>query len=141
MNNTEYFIFEDKNLSPTEFVDLMTAAGWGSRADYELSSVARSLSAYPFIGYARDRNGRLVAYLSAFSDSAFSTHIGELAVHPDMRGMGIGTALLRCVERRYAGIPIYATAFDDARDFFLKRGFRMPKRGMAVVSKRNAAAA
>lgn len=138
MEDGRYSFFENRNVGAAEFIELMTAVGWGSAADYQPSDIPGSLAAYPFICHARDASGRLVGYVSAFSDGAFSTFIGELVVHPDARGMGVGGELLRRVELRYPGVPIYAMAFDDAREFFLKRGYRIPKRPMSVVSKRNA---
>lgn len=140
MKNKRYSFFENKNVNAGEVIDLLVAVGWGSKADYESSAVLRSLAAYPFIGHARDTSDRLVGYVSAFSDGAFSTFIGELVVHPDAQDEGIGAELLSRVERRYSGVPIYTLPFDDAREFFFKRGYRIPKRAMSVVSKRNAAA-
>jgi len=140
MEDQQFSVFENKNVSATEFIDLMVSVGWGSKEDYNASDVLRSFEAYPFICHARDNNGRLVGYLSAFSDGAFSTFIGEIVVHPDAQDAGIGAELLSRVEQCYSGVPIYATPFDDTREFFLKRGYRVPKRVTSVVSKRNAAA-
>lgn len=140
MEDKQYQFFTDKSVQITELIDLVVSVGWGAENDYDASDFQRSLAAYPFIVYARNLRGRLVGYLSAFSDGAFSTFIGELFVHPGVQGTGIGTELLRRVAQRYPGVPIYAAPFDEARDFFLKRGYRIPKRPMTILSKRNAVA-
>jgi GNAT superfamily N-acetyltransferase len=131
-------VFTDKNIEPTEFANLMASVGWGTESAYDNQAIERSLSAYPFIAHCRDSAGLLIGYVSAFSDGAFSTFVGELVVRPEFQHNGIGTELLRLVVERYSGIPVYATPFEDGQEFFLERGFRVPKRAMSVVSKRNA---
>ena len=54
-----YHIFEDKNITPAEFAQLMAAVGWGDAAGYDPELIQRSLAAYPFIAYARDDAGNL----------------------------------------------------------------------------------
>lgn len=104
---------------------------------YKKQAIEKSISAYPFIAHCRDSNGLLIAYVSAFSDGAFPTFVGELVVRPEFQHIGIGTALLKLVVEHYSEIPVYATPFEDTQQFFLQRGFRIPKRTMAVVSMRN----
>jgi ribosomal protein S18 acetylase RimI-like enzyme len=115
----------------------MSSVGWGTESAYDDQAIEQSLSAYPFIAHCRDSAGALIGYVSAFSDGAFSTFVGELVVHPEFQRNGIGTELLRLVVERYSGVPIYATPFEDVQEFFLERGFRIPKRTMSVVSQRN----
>lgn len=135
---TGYEMFHDKNLEPAEVANLMASVGWGSESDYDSLAIERSLSAYPLIAYCRDSEGLLIGYVSAFSDGAFSTFVGELVVRPSHQRRGIGSALLAYVVEQYRGIPVYATPFQDTESFFLNRGFRIPERLMSVVSMRNA---
>lgn len=141
MNDTKYSFFENERIDAVELIDLMVAVGWGSKLDYEPADVQRSSAAYPFTCHARALKGGLVGYVSAFSDGLFSTFIGEILVHPVAQNTGIGAELLMRVERRFAGVPIYATPFEDTREFFLKKGYRIPRRPMSVVVKRNAVSA
>lgn len=117
----------------------MASVGWGKETNYDLAEIERSLSAYPIIAYCRDSDGVLVGYLSAFTDGAFSTFVGELVVRPSHQHRGIGSSLLAHVAEKCHGVPIYATPFQETEAFFIERGFRMPKRLMSVVSMRNAA--
>ncbi len=135
MDGAPFQLFTNKDLTPAEFADLMVSVGWGESGSYDAEMVVSSLAAYPFVAHARDATGRLVGYVSAFSDGAFSTFIGELAVRPDFQRVGLGTALLNQVEIRYAGMPIYAHAFLDVQDFFRQRGYRPGERPMTTLFK------
>jgi len=118
---------------------LFASVGWGDDADYQADIISRSIAAYPVVAYCRDSNGLLVAYVSAFTDGAFSTFIGELVVRPQFQRQGIGCAMLELIVEKCRGVPIYGTPFNEDQPFFLKRGFRVPKRAMSVVSMLNAA--
>lgn len=132
-----YSIHTDKNISAVEYVSLMESVGWGS--NYEEEVVLRSLSAYPLVAHARSRSGLLLGYVSAFSDHAFSTVLGELVVHPTAQRQGIGRALLTVVEQEFYGVPIYVKPLGAARAFFLACGYRVPTVDMQVLFKRNGA--
>lgn len=113
----------------------MASVGWGNEADYDPASIQRSLAAYPFVVYARDEAGQLVGYVTAFSDGAFSTFIGELVVRPEAQRRGLGSALLQRVEEQYPGIPVYVQSFADVEGFFQRRGYRARKRPQSVMFK------
>jgi ribosomal protein S18 acetylase RimI-like enzyme len=139
MVDCSFELFADKNIKPDELLNLMVSVGWGKESDYDFDALERSIAAYPIIAYCRDRNGTLVGYVSAFTDNAFSTFIGELIVRPEFQCKGIGSSLLTHVVEKCSGVPVYASPFEDTQDFFLERGFKLPKRLMSVVSMRNAA--
>ncbi len=139
MIDCAFELFTDKNIKSDELLKWMVSVGWGKESDYDLNVLEKSIAAYPIIAYCRDASGALVGYVSAFTDNAFSTFIGELVVRPEFQRKGIGSALLAHVVEKCRGIPVYATPFEDTQDFFLERGFRVPKRLMSVVSMRNAA--
>jgi GNAT superfamily N-acetyltransferase len=131
----KYQIHKDKNVSAQEFISIMESVGWGG--DYAEDVVLRSIAAYPFIAHARNDTGSLVGYISAFSDGAFSTMLGELVVCPSMQGKGIGRALLSTVEVEFPDIPIYVTPLQEAKHFFLACGYRAPNIEMSVLFKHN----
>lgn len=117
----------------------MAVVGWGTLADYDATSVLRSVNSYPFVAHVRTEDGTLVGYVSAFSDGAFSTFVGEVLVHPDFQGRGVGSMLLEAVESRYRGVPVYAKPFQDQERFFLHNGYRQASRPMSLVFKKNRA--
>jgi GNAT superfamily N-acetyltransferase len=130
-----YRIFIDKEISALEYSSLMESIGWGS--DYSQELVQRSLAAYPFVAHARSESGVLWGYVSAFSDHAFSTMLGELVVHPSAQRKGIGHALLSAVEKEFTGIPIYVKPLGEAKHFFVACGYRAPATEMKVLFKQN----
>ena len=132
-----YSIHINKNISATEYSSLMESIGWGTNYSEEI--VCRSLTAYPFIAHARFQSGMLVGYVSAFSDRAFSTMLGELVVHPDAQRQGIGRALLTAVEKEFSGVPVYVKPLGAAKQFFLACGYRVPSTEMQVLFNRNGA--
>lgn len=131
----DYVLHKDKQITPEEYCRLMEATGWGS--NYDLEAVARSISAYPFVAYARDPAGDIVGYISAFSDRAFSTMLGELVVVPKVQGNGIGRALLNAVEEEFRNVPIYVKPLGKAKGFFLACGYKTPGAEMNVLFKMN----
>ena len=133
--NNEILIFEDKKISPYEFINLMQAVVFGDKSDYTETTVSESLSAYPFIAYARNNTGELIGYVSAFSDHAFSTFIGELAVHPSFQRRGVGHKLISAVEKYSGKAPIYVNPFKDTEQFFLKQGFKRASRSTTALFK------
>jgi GNAT superfamily N-acetyltransferase len=133
-----YSIFTDKNISALEYSSLMESIGWGSEYSEEL--VHRSLAAYPFVAHARSESGVLWGYISAFSDRAFSTILGELVVHPLAQRKGIGRALLFAVENEFTGVPVYVKPLGEAKHFFAACGYRAPAIEMQVLFKRNGTA-
>ena len=130
-----FSVFEDRKIAPSELANLMASVGWGDEADYDRELVELSMASYPFIAHVRDLTGKLVGYVSAFSDGAFSTFIGELAVRPEVQHLGLGTELLDRVERHYPGIPVYAHSFADQEGFFAARGYRVAARPQRVLFK------
>jgi GNAT superfamily N-acetyltransferase len=132
----EYKIYHDKRISPAEFGELMVSVGWGS--NYDSAAIERSIAAYPFVSYARDSAGKLIGYVSAFSDRAFSTMLGELVVSLPAQGNGIGRSLLNAVEEEFRGVPIYVKPLGRAKKFFLACGYRTPSAEMCVLFKGNA---
>jgi GNAT superfamily N-acetyltransferase len=132
----DYVLHTNKDVTANEFSALMDSVGWGS--DYPEELVRRSIMAYPFVAHACRKDGKLLGYVSAFSDQAFSTMLGELVVHPEAQGQGIGRALLLAAEQAFPGIPIYVKPLPEAKEFFLACGYKYPAKEMTVLFKRNA---
>ncbi|BEP94430.1 hypothetical protein GmRootA79_28140 [Acidovorax sp. A79] len=128
-----YQISTDKTVTWREFSALMAAVGWG---EHDEALFLRSCRAYPLVAHARMDDGAVVGYVSAFSDGAFSTMLGELVVHPAVQGRGIGRALMQRIELEFPGVPIYVKAMGGARHFFSACGYREPQAQVTVMFKR-----
>lgn len=129
-----YQISSDRTVSWQEFAELMVSVGWGD--GYNEMTFERSNTAYPLVVHARSDGGLLLGYVSAFSDGAFTTMLGELVVRPAAQGAGIGRALMWAVESSYPGVPVYVKAMGDAKKFFEACGYRRPAREMTVMFKK-----
>lgn len=121
---------------PEELAGLFNAVGWGQN---DPSIVGQSIAAYPFTACARTEGGKLVGYLSAFSDGVMSTLLGELVVHPEWRRQGVARSLLTALERSYPSAPIYIKALGDSKHFYEAMGFKIPKAEFTVMFKRPSA--
>jgi GNAT superfamily N-acetyltransferase len=131
----EYEVVCNKEITLGEFAWLMESVGYDRAGHYAAEVFEHSLAAYPFVAHARDAGGRLVGYISAFSDGAFSTFVGELLVHPHAQRRGVGTRLLEAVEARFAGVPVIVHPSLNVQAFYLARGYRRPAPSMAAFSQ------
>ena len=113
-------ILTDRQVNPSELEALAIAAGVRATSFHDHWAVRRSAAAYPFIAYARDPEGRLAGYITAFSDGAFSTFVGDLIVRPDARLKDLGLDLLHLVEETYPGVPVLLRPFDNAHQVFFE---------------------
>ena len=120
---------------PAELAQLLDLVGWGINP---VEVVARSVAAYPCTLCVRTEEGKLVGYLSAFSDEVMSTLLGELIVHPHFRRRRVATSLIRALEHRYPHAPIYIKALGESKLFYESCGFRRPKAELTVMFKRPA---
>jgi len=115
-----FHILTDRQVNPSELEALAIAAGVRATSFHDHWAVRRSAAAYPFIAYARDPEGRLAGYITAFSDGAFSTFVGDLIVRPDARLKDLGLDLLHLVEETYPGVPVFLRPFDNAHQVVLE---------------------
>ncbi len=121
---TKIILSVSKSITSEEWIRLMASVGFGKESGYCPKKVSQSIAAYPFVAHARTADGRLVGYVSAFSDHAFSTFIGEIVVAPLFQKQGIGRRLLKAVEVYSTGVPIYVNPLKDAEQFFIRQGFK-----------------
>ncbi len=133
------FVATDRTFDIDEHIELMASVHWGEPADYDRTAVAAATRAPHFVGHVRDDLGRMVGYVSAYSDGVFATFVNELVVHPSAQGGGVGAHLLDAVETAYPGVPVFAVGFRESRGFFLHRGYTFPARPLEVYAKLNAA--
>ncbi len=133
--NLNISIYENKEISFNEYAHLMQSVGFGEEFAYSPCVVAQSISSYPFVAHARTKDDELIGYVSAFSDQAFSTLIGELAVHPSYQRQGIGRRLVTAVENYAGKVPVYVNPFKDTEEFFINQGFKQATRPIVALFK------
>lgn len=112
----------------TEAVALLRDAYWmrGVATD---EMVRAQLGSSVWIG-AKDATGRLVATARANSDGARHAYVADVAVAPELRGRGLGQALIRFLlehpSLRNVGSVRLATS--DAQSFYARFGFEPEER-------------
>lgn len=129
-----HFSKDKTKVQAQEVIELFVAVGWGTVSSYTPAMVARSLEAYPLIVTARNVENKLIAYASVFSDSMFTTMMGELVVHPNYRKCGIGRRILEIIEQEYPDVGFYIKTFEENTPFFEHCGFTRSSK-MVVLSK------
>ena len=71
---------------------LLVGAAWRAGAGH--ADIERSLRASPVWIGARDAAGRVVGTARALTDTAWIASVHDVIVHPDVRGRGVGRALM-----------------------------------------------
>jgi GNAT superfamily N-acetyltransferase len=114
---------ESRDIAPDELLVLMDACG-SEPAFLDSERAEQAIENSSYIVHARNANGSLIAYLSAFSDSARAVYLADLMVHPGWRRRGLGQRLMQHLEAHYAGVPVVLDADLAAQPFFEKLGYR-----------------
>lgn len=84
------------------------------------------------------QGGRLIGFGRAISDGAYQAAVYDVAVIPECRGRGVGTAILRRIQERLPSCNILLYAAPGREGFYERLGFRRLQTGMALF--RNAEA-
>lgn len=119
-----------KRVNPAQVRALFRAAGWTEDiARYSTAQIQKLLRHSYLVLTAWNDEDQLVGFASAVSDGVLCGLVQNLVVHPDYRGHGLGTKLLRDLSqamRRQGVHYLYAlgTRGRRAHRFFGRVGFR-----------------
>lgn len=119
-----------KRVDPARIRALYRAAGWTEDiARYSPAQIRKLLKHSHLILTAKNQKHELVGFASAVSDGVLCALVQNLVVHPDYRGRGLGSRLLRELTRtlRKEGISciyVLGTRTRKARGFFSRVGFQ-----------------
>lgn len=89
--------------------------------------------------FVRD-GGRLVGVGRAMADGVYVSYLGDIAVHPDYRGIGLGKQIVADLLLRSAGhkkIILYSVPGSEA--FYRGFGFRRMRTAMAIFENQDVA--
>ncbi len=114
--------------------DLLEAVGWTHRTADE-SRLRRMIANADRTAGAWDGQ-RLVGFARALCDEAFNGYISTVCVHPDYRGQGIGTELVREITEDSPEITWVLRADPGTEPFWEKQGFTRSRTAMEKLRER-----
>lgn len=85
-------------------------------------------------------DGKLVGVGRVLADGVYTAYIGDIAVHPDYRGTGVGKQIVAELLRQCEGhkkIILYSVPGSEA--FYQKFGFRRMRTAMAIFANQGVA--
>lgn len=120
---TDLVYARDAGLTAEEYIDVVGNSTLGStRPLGDPQRVAAMLAGAGLIVTARSA-GRCVGIARCLTDFAWVAYCGDLAVHNDFQGLGIGSGLLRrCREELGGGVGIALLSAPEAVGFYERRG-------------------
>jgi GNAT superfamily N-acetyltransferase len=111
----------EDHIEPDEVIALYKANGWSSAEKPE--KLIPALNNSDALVTARIA-GKLVGIGNAISDGSLVVYYPHMLVHPDHKGQGIGQAMMKLLQRKYASFhQQMLTADVDAVGFYKSLGF------------------
>lgn len=107
---------------------LSLAEGWTSATHRPTDSLLAWQHSWPALVAVEGE--RIVGFVRGLTDGAITMYIADLAVDVQMRGRGIGHALLDVCHALYPTTRLDLLAADDTRAFYRACGFRVIHDGM-----------
>ena len=118
---TGFALRETKDLARADVIGLYQANRWSSAAKPDLLMTALANSDTVVTAWSGQA---LVGLGNALSDGALVVYYPHLLVHPDWHGKGVGRAIIRHLQQRYAGFHQHALIADaPAVGFYERCGF------------------
>lgn len=118
---TGYALSETRELSRADVIGLYRANRWSSAAKPDLLMTALGNSDAVVTAWAGEV---LIGLGNALSYGALVVYYPHLLVHPDWHGKGVGRAIIRHLQQRYAGFHQHALIADaPAIGFYERCGF------------------
>lgn len=117
--------FLEKLPASEAFYNLYESTGWNKRFQFTEKELSQAISNSWFVLTAYD-NEKLIGFGRIISDGVYQTLIGDLIIHPDYQGRGLGSTLLTKLEAhcKNNGIRwIQLTSAEGKRGFYKKHGY------------------
>ena len=128
-------ISSDKNLvAPQEVADLYIEFGWGTKKEYSVARMARSLEHCDIVVSARNDAGELVGIGRALSDFSIDTKILDLIIAEEYQRQGLGLKMMKEIAKLAKGTTIYFET--ERKNFVFAKKCGYEKRGSLTVFKK-----
>ncbi len=128
-------ISSDKNLlTAAEVAALYIELGWGTKKEYTVARMKKSLANCHIVVFARNDADELVGIARALSDFAIETKILDMIIAPEYQRQGIGQAMMKKIKQLARGTHIYFETEKKNFGFAEKCGYTKRK-GLTVFVK------
>jgi ribosomal protein S18 acetylase RimI-like enzyme len=107
---------------------ISSAEGWPSPTQRPADSLFAWQHSWPAL--VAIEGEQVVGFVRGLTDGAITMYIAEMAVDGQLRGRGIGRALLDTCHALFPGVRLDLLATHDARAFYMACGFRILYNGM-----------
>jgi len=124
------------SVKPAEAAALYVELGWGTKKEYSIARMKRSLAHCDIVVSARNDAGELVGLGRALSDFAIDTKILDLVIAPEYQRQGLGRAMMKKIAEQVKGTSIYFETGRKNFAFAAKCGYTK-REGLSVFRKRN----
>jgi predicted GNAT family acetyltransferase len=123
----KYEIIKSGEVAASEVEELRTVVGWDNTEGQCQRALEKAYSRY----IVRNE-GKLIAYLSVVSDGVADAFLVDLMVHPDFRGKGIGTRMVRqaIIDLKGKVQCVHVTFNPENEPFYKHVGFHIFKGGI-----------
>jgi GNAT superfamily N-acetyltransferase len=136
--NEYRWVYDQDEVDWDELSELYRVAPLGHKPPDALMTVFAN-SMYKCFVYA---DGRLVGVGRALADGLDCAYIGDVAVHPDLQGVGLGRSIIkRLVELAQGHRKVILYANPGKEGFYAKLGFLPMNTAMAIWADRERALA
>ena len=125
-------------VDPAAAAALYIELGWGTRKEYSVRRMERSLAHCDIVVSARNADGELVGLGRALSDFAIDTKILDLVIAPEYQRQGIGQAMMRRIATAAKGTSVYFETERKNFPFAAKCGYEK-RTGLFVFKMRRGA--
>ena len=121
-------ILRNKHVRQEEIEKLRAEVGWDTMKG-KYNRILKKVYTY----YSVRKNKNLIGFLSVLSDGTGDAFLLDLMVHPDFRGKGVGSGLIKkaVMDLKREGIKsIQVTFCRDLESFYKKFGFHIIRAGI-----------
>ncbi len=130
------FISSDKkSVSPAEAAAIYVELGWGTKKEYSVARMKRSIANCDIVVSARNAGGELIGIGRVLSDFATTTKILDMLIVPEYQHQGIGKRMMQKIESLVKGTDIYGETERKNFSFLESCGYKKRK-GLMVFVKR-----
>jgi GNAT superfamily N-acetyltransferase len=135
MKNNVIILSDKNSVDPADAAALYIELGWGTKREYSVARMKRSIENCDIVVSAWNEAGELVGFSRLLSDFATTTKIIDMLIAPEYQSQGFGTRMMRKIESLVKGTDIYLETERKNFGFAEKCGYKKRQGLMVFVRK------